>query len=325
MNMSFFYRRLILMLVGALLTSGEAMASFDPEMQVDLGSGGQSSTQWHLGGGVRFDSSWGVGIDLGLSSEVSSFQHDVDQQWLAFSASYQVHDFLFDDVTFEGALGLGRAFRHGSSDAGSERDSTLMLIPKVELSYPMSRHWDAVVGCRHFSDLSSSSHDAFSELDGALNAAYLGVRFSWGGRPASALTVLDDEEVTPALARLRETSIAQAQQSQRVLDGYGLTPDVSQFFVRGGDAIEWTHLRLIVDDQVAWDVELEDNTGSVSQRLERGQHQLDFYLEGAQADTGERRVLSASHSMTLYGSQGLNFLLSVDPQVWTEVLNVQVF
>ncbi|MCD1416910.1 hypothetical protein IOC51_23075 [Vibrio parahaemolyticus] len=324
MNSSVFYRRLCLGMMGTLF-SGLVSASIAPEMQLDVGAGGQSSTQWHASGGVRFDDAWGMTVDLGVGSEVSSFQRDVDQQWFALSGSYRVNDFLLDDLTLDGLLGIGRVFRHSASATADEHDSTLMLIPRVELSYPVSQHWDALAGYRFFSDLSSSSHEAFSDIDDTLNAAYLGLRFSWGGHEAASLSVLSDEEVTPTLAQLRETSIAQAQQTQHVLDGYGLTPESSQFFVRSDDSVEWTHLRVIIDDQQSWDIEFEENAGRIEQRLSRGEHQLDFYLEGDETDSGEHRVLSASHSVTLYGNQGLNFLLSVDSQVWSEVLNVQVF
>ncbi|EHK2924757.1 hypothetical protein J7Y46_004646 [Vibrio parahaemolyticus] len=324
MNSSVFYRRIYLGIMGVLF-SGGVSATVEPEMQLDVGSSGQSSTQWHISGGVRFDDAWGMSVDLGLGGDVSSFQRDVDQQWLALSGSYRINDFLLDDLTLDGILGLGRVFRHSTSSTMDEHDSTLMLIPRVELSYPVSKHWDALVGYRFFSDLSSSSHDVFSDIDDSLNVTYLGLRFSWGGHADSSLTVLNDEDVTPTLALLRDTSIAQAQQTQRVLDGYGLTPENSQFFVQSDDAFEWTHLRVIIDDQLSWDIEFEENTGRIEQRLSRGEHQLNFYLEGKEVNSGERRVLSTSHSVTLYGSQGLNFLLSVDSQLWSEVLNVQVF
>ncbi|EHH1078764.1 hypothetical protein J7I01_004458 [Vibrio parahaemolyticus] len=323
MNISFFCRRLCFGVISVLF-SGAVLASIEPEVQLDVGNG-KSSTLWHISGGVRFDDSWGMTIDLGLGGDVSSFQRDIDQQWFALSGSYRVNDFLLDDLTLDGMLGLGRVFRHSTSPTVDEHDSTLMLIPRIELSYPMGKHWDALVGYRFFSDLSSSSHDAFSDIDDSLNTAYLGLRFSWGGHANSSLAVLSDEDVTPTLAQLRDTSIAQAQQTQRVLDGYGLTPEYSQFFVRSDETIEWTHLRVIIDDQQSWDVVFEKNAARIEQRLSRGEHQLDFYLEGKEVNSGERRVLSAAHSVTLYGSQGLNFLLSVDSPVWSEVLNVQVF
>ncbi|TON19764.1 hypothetical protein CGH62_25400, partial [Vibrio parahaemolyticus] len=77
-----------------------------------------------------------------------------------------------DDLTLDGLLGIGRVFRHSASATATvdEHDSTLMLIPRVELSYPVSQHWDALAGYRFFSDLSSSSHDAFSDIDDTLNA-----------------------------------------------------------------------------------------------------------------------------------------------------------
>ncbi|MFV0486454.1 MAG: hypothetical protein ACK5NL_04640 [Vibrio fluvialis] len=312
------FRRFIIGIVGVLMSF-----HVSAEMGTNTYVGYSGTSAWNAGVGLNFDSPWGIDVDLGSLSDLSVGDGNViEQKWYSVSPTYTVDDLFWEGLSLKGSLGIGNILRSSSQPKPYDHDIALVLIPSVELDYRLTTHWQMMAGYRYFSEVTSS---AWEDVE-PMGTAYVGFRYSWG-RNDPILTVLDDESVTPSLAKIRDTSIAQLEQTQNVLDGYGMSPSACRFYVHSDEGVQWNRLRLIMDDETAWDIPLEKGSliGQLAQRLPKGKHTLDFYLEGNDSETGEKRLLSTSSTVELYNSQGLNFVLSVSSNFISEVLNVQAF
>lgn len=291
-----------------------------PYVHGTYGFGEESTSQWGGGVGVNFDDSpWGVELNGHLTSAADIDQYSVEQSWVALSATYRVPHFLLDKMTLKGGVGVASVYQTVEEANYRNNDFVWDVTPNVELSYQVNRYWDVFGGYRFFV---GDSFDSFSP-----NAWVLGARLHWS-RPAPAVTLLNDEDVTPALADLRADTFAQSAQLEQALDGYGLSQDTSQFVIQSDAAseVDWQSLTLMLDEgDTTYEVPLSAQVGHLEARLPKGEHTLRFTLVGTNRKTGERHQVEGTHSVVLYHSQGLNFLLSIKPHLLGEALHVQAF
>ncbi|MFA0000194.1 hypothetical protein [Vibrio sp. 10N.261.46.A3] len=284
------------------------------------GFGEESTSQWGVGGGVNFDDSpWGGEFNVHSSSSTDIGRYTVSQSWVALSATYRIRHFFLDKMTLKGGVGVSSIYQ-GAADSSYQNNNFLWNVTSnVDLSYQVNRYLDIFGGYRFFVG------DSFESL--SPNAWMFGARLYWS-RPEPAVTLLNDENITPALADLRADTFSQSAQLEQKLDEYGLSQSFSQFVIQSDatSEVDWQRLTLIVDEKdVTLDVQLTEQVGQLRDRLPKGEHTLHFTLVGVSRKTGDMRQVESSYSIVLYHSQGLNFLLSIKPHLLGEALHVQAF
>ncbi len=304
----------------ALLVAGVVHA--DPYIHASVGQGDTSQTQW--GVGVGYDvahSPWGVEVNARVLPFEAVGVQEVAHQWGALSATYRFENVGVDGLTLKGGLGVATIFTNKQGPYLNNNDFSFDITPNVEVSYRLSQHWDVFADYRYFMNTVAQGNGE----NASLSSLSLGARLYWT-RSAPALSVMNDADVTPAMAQLRDATLAQATQMSDVLDGAGVSASSSQFLVNDEAlSVHWTTLRVSVDDNDAFELPLEEAVATLSQRLPRGQHALTLTLLGEDRESGAPRTLQATRSVHLYSSQGLNFLLSVQDHLLGEELDVQVF
>ncbi len=289
-----------------------------PYVHGAFGFGDENSSQIGGGFGVDFDDSpWGIEFNGYLSNDVDVNEYSAEQSWVAVSGLYRISDFLYDNVTLTGGLGVASVYQTVRGEQYSNNDYVINITPNFELSYEVNQYLDLFGGYRFFI---GDSFDSFST-----DVLTLGARLYWS-RPEPEITLVSDKNVSPTMEILRSQTFEQASQLGNIIDGYGLTQNVNQFFVQNNaPGIEWQTLTITIDDDKTFDIPVNNYVGQLEQRLPKGKHQLNFTLSGKSLETGELHQTDTSYSILLYNEQGLNFVLSVEQYLLGEKLNVQAF
>ncbi|MGF1803966.1 porin family protein [Aliivibrio sifiae] len=295
-------------------------ASAEPYIHGVVGIGEESTMQWGGGTGVDFDESpWGVEANIYTSGHIIKENNSLRQQWVSLSGTYRINDLFLKNLTIKGGLGFASIYRNENGKDFSNNDFSLAVTPNIEFAYRLSSHWDVFAGYRYFFAESLSGGDYSS------NAFSLGARLYWS-RSEPALSVLNYDDMSPAMTELRNTTLAQSEQTEVALDGYGITSKFNQFFVENkGATIAWDALTLIIDGKETAEIPLNAQIGRLEQRFPRGLHTVTFILKGKDSVTDELQTLEASRSIRLYHTQGMNFLLSVERHFMGDSLDVQAF
>lgn len=275
----------------------------------------EDTSQWGAGLGMSFGMSpWGVELNMVRSETVQRHNNKNDLNWMALSGTYRWESLFFDDLTLKS--GLGVASVHQKTCCQSRIDErNWALTPDIELSYRLNEYWDAFGGYRFF--VGEGSKGVLSP-----DALMLGVRAYWA-RPVPVTTLLNDNDVPPAIEKLRSNTFMLSQQIAQSIEKADFEP--YQFFIQPDNTgVKWQSLVLTLNDKQVYRVPLVGRVGRLMELLPEGKQTLHFTLVG-QEESGAIRQVETSQLVMVERNEKLNVSLSVKANIFGETLYVQTY
>ncbi len=139
-------------------------------------------------------------------------------------------------------------------------------------------------------------------------------------------TILNDTQVSPSIARLRDASILNTIETQSLAAEFGVVSPDSEFMIqdKSEQNVEWETLTISFGHGQSKIVAISGNHAELKGTFPSGETNLTFVLSGRDKDSKEVHKVKSSCLLELSNDEGLKFLLVVRKELFEELLNVQI-